>query len=65
MTTIVLKNPVNGHENGEEIQVEIASREFDGDLEIVETDKGVFIRFWEDYSPNDPYGWREAHEKTN
>jgi hypothetical protein len=53
---IVLKNPVNGHENGEEIEVSIYSREYEGDKEIIETDKGMFIRAL-DYSPNDPYGW--------
>lgn len=57
MTSIVLKNPVNGHENGEEIDVNIFDREFDGDFEIIETDKGFFVRNWDEYSPNDPYGW--------
>ena len=56
MTSIVLKNPVTGHENGEEIEVRIHYREFEDDAEIIETDKGIFIRTL-DYSPNDPYGW--------
>ena len=57
MTSIVLKNPVNGHEHGEELEVHIFKREFDDDLEIIETDKGNFARKWNDYSPNDPYGY--------
>lgn len=56
MTTIVLKNPVNGHENGKEIDVSVYSREYEDDVEIIETDKGIFVRTL-DYSPNDPYGW--------
>ena len=58
MTSIVLKNPVTGHENGEEISVIIQTIEYDTDnnVEIIETDKGVFVRTL-DYSPNDPYGW--------
>lgn len=56
MTSIVLKNPVTGHENGEEIDVTILSRDYEDDNEIIETDKGIFIRTL-DYSPNDPYGW--------
>lgn len=56
MTSIVLKNPVTGHENGEEINVIIYSRDYEDDTEIIETDKGIFVRTLE-YSPNDPYGW--------
>lgn len=56
MTSIVLKNPVTGHENGEELEVIIFSREYEDDKEIIETDKGDFIRML-DYSPTDPYGW--------
>lgn len=57
MTAIVLRNPHNGHENGEEIEVDIFGRDFVDDLEIIETDKGRFSRIWEDYSTTDPYGW--------
>lgn len=56
MTSIVLKNPVTGHENGEELEVSIVSREYEDDLEIIETDKGLFVRTL-DYAPTDPYGW--------
>lgn len=56
MTSIVLKNPVNGHENGKEIDVDIFSRDYEDDFEIIDTDKGIFVRTL-DYSPNDPYGW--------
>lgn len=56
MTSIVLKNPVTGHENGEELEVSIRLREFEDDAEIIETDKGIFTRTL-DYSPTDPYGW--------
>lgn len=56
MTSIVLKNPVTGHENGEELEVNIRYREFEDDAEIIETDKGTFYRTL-DYSPTDPYGW--------
>lgn len=56
MTTIVLKNPVTGHENGKELDVSIYTREYEDDVEIIDTDKGVFVRSL-DYSPNDPYGW--------
>lgn len=59
MTSIVLKNPVNGHENGEEIDVVIYSREYEDDVELIETDRGFFVRTL-DYSPTDPYGWRAA-----
>jgi hypothetical protein len=62
MTTIVLKNRFNHNENGEEIDVDILDRDFDDDLEIIETNKGKFIRHWADYSSNDPYGWSEAHD---
>ena len=58
MTSIVLKNPVNGHDNGEEIDVNVYSREYEDDREIIETDKGLFSRTL-DYSPTDPYGWKE------
>lgn len=56
MTSIVLKNPINGHENGEELDVSIFSRDYEDDIEIIKTDKGIFFRTL-DYSPNDPYGW--------
>lgn len=57
MTAIVLRNPYTGHENGEEIEVDIFNRDFDDELEIIETDKGQFARMWENYSSTDPYGW--------
>lgn len=56
MASIVLKNPVTGHENGEELEVIIIAREYDDGVEIIETDKGIFTRSL-DYSPNDPYGY--------
>lgn len=62
MTTIVLKNRFNHNENGEEIEVDILDREFDDDLEKIKTDKGLFLRKWEEHGVNDPFGWVEYHD---
>lgn len=60
--TIVLRHNGNNSDHGEEIDVTVFNVEFENDIERIDTDKGVFIRKWEDYSINSPFGWSEAHD---